>query len=85
MKHHIFDLPFYYIEYGISLVGALQLWQQYEKDPAAAMANYKKALALGGSRPLPELFAAAGLEFDMSGKMLHTLMQSVGTELDRLK
>ncbi len=57
---HIFLHPFYYIEYGIAQLGALQVWANSKRDKAKALNDYKKSLALGGSRPLPELFAAAG-------------------------
>ncbi|MBX7243992.1 MAG: M3 family oligoendopeptidase [Candidatus Sumerlaeaceae bacterium] len=62
-KLHIFCCPLYYIEYAIAQVGALQLWCRYLDDPKAAVEGYRAALALGGSRPLPELFAAAGIRF----------------------
>jgi oligoendopeptidase F len=61
-KQHIFNSPFYYIEYGIAQLGALQVWQNSLRDPAAALRQYRAALALGGTKPLPELFAAAGAE-----------------------
>jgi oligoendopeptidase F len=81
---HLFGLPFYYIEYGIAQLGALQLWLAAGQDAAAALAAYKRALSLGGSRPLPELFAAAGLRLDFGPQMVQTLMDAVGRELDRL-
>jgi oligoendopeptidase F len=61
---HLYLYPFYYIEYGIAQLGALQLYARAKKNPQEALAAYKRALALGGSRPLPELFVAAGLKFD---------------------
>ncbi|MEP7382042.1 MAG: M3 family oligoendopeptidase [Gemmatimonadota bacterium] len=66
---HIFELPFYYIEYGIAQLGALQLWRDAQVDPQATMQRYKRALALGGTRGLPEIYAAAGarLIFDEDG------------------
>lgn len=82
---HIFQFPFYMIEYGIAQLGALGLWLQYKNDKAAAISNYRKALALGGSRPLPELFAAAGLEFDFSEKTIVPLVDAVGQELTQLQ
>jgi oligoendopeptidase F len=57
---HIFLHPFYYIEYGIAQLGALQVWANSKRDRAAALGDYQKALKLGGSRPLPELFQSAG-------------------------
>jgi oligoendopeptidase F len=81
---HIFLYPFYYIEYGIAQLGALQIWQRSLNDRAAAVADYKKALALGGSRPLPELFAAAGIRFDFSDGVIKSLMDTIGCELEKL-
>ena len=60
---HIFEVPFYYIEYGIALTGALGVWSHYRKDPKDAIEAYKNALSLGCARPLPELFEAAGVEW----------------------
>ncbi|HBO98155.1 MAG TPA: M3 family oligoendopeptidase [Candidatus Omnitrophica bacterium] len=72
---HIFEVPFYYIEYGIAQLGALQLWSNARKHPQTALANYKKALAIGGSRPLPELFETAGIKFDFSTKTIAPLVE----------
>jgi oligoendopeptidase F len=81
---HIFLYPFYYIEYGIAQLGALQIWQRSFADRPGAVADYKKALALGGSRPLPELFAAAGVRFDFSDRLIASLMDTIGGELEKL-
>jgi oligoendopeptidase F len=81
---HIFLYPFYYIEYGIAQLGALQIWQRSLTDRAGAVAAYKKALALGGSRPLPELFAAAGIRFDFGDDLIASLMGTTRKELDKL-
>ena len=81
---HIFEYPFYYIEYGIAQLGALQLWVRARRDRQTALADYRKALALGGSRPLPELFAAAGLNFDFSEQTIGPLVKEVEAELARL-
>jgi oligoendopeptidase F len=81
---HIFLYPFYYIEYGIAQLGALQIWQRSLSDPAGAVADYRKALALGGSRPLPELFAAAGIRFDFREELIASLMETIRAELDKL-
>ncbi|MSR44929.1 MAG: M3 family oligoendopeptidase [Phycisphaerales bacterium] len=78
---HLFGSPFYYIEYGIAQLGALQLWRQSRRDPQAALTNYKRALTLGGSKPLPELFSAAGLTFDFGPATVRGLMEEVQTEL----
>lgn len=78
---HLFNHPFYYVEYGIAQLGALQVWSNYRKDPARAVAAYRRALALGGSRPLPELFAAAEVEFDLSPGMIRGLVDDVMQQL----
>ncbi len=81
---HLFGVPFYYIEYGIAQIGALQLWQNARKDKVQALRQYREALKLGGSRPLPELWQAAGLTFDFSQKTLEPLIRAVSDELARL-
>ncbi len=81
---HIFLYPFYYIEYGIAQLGALQVWLNSKQDRARALTSYKQALALGGSRPLPALFEAAGCPFDFSRHTLKPLMGLVARELDNL-
>jgi oligoendopeptidase F len=81
---HLFSHPFYYVEYGIAQLGALQLWLKSRQDPRQALANYRAALALGGTRPLPQLFAAAGIRFDFSEQTLRPLMEAVSAELESL-
>ena len=78
---HIFLHPFYYVEYGIAQLGALQVWFNSKKDKARALAAYHRGLALGGSRPLPELFEAAGCRFDFSRQTVQPLVQLVQSEL----
>ncbi len=81
---HLFEVPFYYIEYGIAQLGAIGLWQQYQQNPEAAVANYIAALKLGGTKTLPDLFKAAGLQFDLSPAHISGLMQFVKKEADNL-
>ncbi len=81
---HIFEVPFYYIEYGIAQLGALQLWRQAKTDPKQALANYRNGLKLGGSRPLPELYRAAGIEFDFSERTIAPLVDLVKKEWEKL-
>jgi oligoendopeptidase F len=81
---HIFLYPFYYVEYGIAQLGALQVWRGARADRAGAIAAYRRGLALGGARPLPELFAAAGIRFDFSEATLRPLIEAVRAELARL-
>lgn len=81
---HIFIHPFYYIEYGIAQLGALQVWANSKRDKAKALNDYKSSLALGGSRPLPELFQAAGSPFDFSAKTIKPLVELTRNELAKL-
>lgn len=82
---HLFEVPFYYIEYGIAQLGAIGMWKQYRDDPKQALDNYMHALSLGGTRTLPELYKAAGIDFDFSHKNISELMLFVKKELDALK
>lgn len=81
---HLFEVPFYYIEYGIAQLGAIGLWMQYQANPKQALENYIQALSLGGTKTLPELYAAAGLKFDLSPNHIKTLMEFTATEMDKI-
>ncbi|WP_165075842.1 M3 family oligoendopeptidase [Paludisphaera rhizosphaerae] len=81
---HIFLYPFYYIEYGIAQLGALQLWKRSLTDRPGAVASYRKALSIGGARPLPQLFEAAGARFAFDVPTIAPLMETIGQELSRL-
>jgi oligoendopeptidase F len=81
---HIFEIPFYYIEYAIAQLGALQLWQLYKKDRKGTVNKFEKALSLGGSEPLPKLFEAAGIKFDFSRKTIAEAVSVVESEWDDL-
>ena len=74
---HLFEVPFYYIEYGIAQLGAIGLWMQFKKDKNKALDNYINALSLGGTRTLPELFEAAGLKFNFAPGTIRELMEFV--------
>jgi oligoendopeptidase F len=67
---HLFEVPFYYIEYGIALTGALGVWSRYRKDRKDAIEAYKCALSIGATRPLPDLFRAAGLQWGFGGNAI---------------
>ena len=82
---HLFEVPFYYIEYGIAQLGAIGMWKQYRKNPKQALENYMSALSLGGTKTLPELYKAAGIDFDFSAQNISELMLFVKNELDALK
>ncbi|UCG34302.1 MAG: M3 family oligoendopeptidase [Phycisphaerales bacterium] len=81
---HPFIVPLYYIEYGIAQLGALQIWLNAKADYRHTVQAYQSALALGGSRPLPELFEAAGIRFDFSAETMVPLVDTVRSELDAL-
>ena len=81
---HIFLHPFYYVEYGIAQLGALQVWANSKQNKREALANYQRALALGNSRPLPELFAAAGCKFSFNRETVKPLVRLVKDEMAKL-
>ncbi|HEX6488699.1 MAG TPA: M3 family oligoendopeptidase [Candidatus Dormibacteraeota bacterium] len=83
-QSHFFLYPLYYIEYGIAQFGALQVWRNAIDDQAAAVRAYRKALALGGTRSLPELYAAAGAELVFDAGKMAPLVDLVEREVDRL-
>ncbi|MCL2284329.1 MAG: M3 family oligoendopeptidase [Fibromonadales bacterium] len=78
---HIFEVPFYYVEYGIAQLGALQVYENAKKDKELAVQNLIKAERLGNSKPLPELFKAAGIKFDFSPKTIEPLASLVWEEI----
>jgi oligoendopeptidase F len=77
-------VPFYYIEYAIAQLGALQFYRLYRDNPQKAVDNYLNALSLGGSRGPVDLFSAGGIKFDFSREMLKTLMDMVEEEMENL-
>ncbi len=79
---HLYEVPFYYIEYGIAQLGAIGLWQQFKENQEAALNNYIKALALGGTKRLPDLFNDAGLAFNFSPEYISGLMKFVKNQLN---
>jgi oligoendopeptidase F len=80
---HLYEVPFYYIEYGIAQLGAIGLWKQYKENKEKALSNYTYALSLGGTRTLPELYEAARLKFDFSKEHIKQLMEFVSTEIEK--
>lgn len=84
-QSHLYGVPFYYVEYGIAQLGALGIWlKSLEEGEGPALAAYRKALSLGGSRPLPELFEAADLPFDFGDATVARLVERVEKELEKL-
>jgi len=76
-KLHIFQVPFYYVEYGLAQLGACQVWANALKDQPSAVANYRKALALGGTASLPVLYAAAGAKFAFDAETLGAIIRLI--------
>ena len=86
-KPHIFEDPFYYIEYGLAQLGAVQVWRNSLRDAPAAVCAYRRALALAGSVPLPQLYQAAGARLAFDTETLSeavALMESRIVELSKL-
>jgi len=81
---HLFEVPFYYIEYGMAQLGAIAVWRNYKKDPAKAYELYKNALSLGYKKSIPEVYKAAGIKFDFSKEYIKELMDFVKAELANL-
>jgi oligoendopeptidase F len=79
-KLHIFHIPFYYVEYGLAQVGALQVWLNSKRDRAAALASYRKGLSLGSTVGLPQLFEAAGGKFSFDAATLKQLVGAITNE-----
>lgn len=83
-KEHIFTSPFYYIEYGLAQLGALQVWRNALHDRTQAVGRYRQALALGYTRSLPELFQAAGVRFAFDRRTVSEVMTLIQDQLTRL-
>ena len=81
---HIYQQPFYYIEYGMAQLGALAIWKNYRENPVDALSAYKKALALGYTRTIPETYQAANIQFDFSQNYIRELMQFLQAEIESL-
>tara|TARA_B100000405_G_scaffold267704_1_gene205627 strand:- start:4147 stop:5847 length:1701 start_codon:yes stop_codon:yes gene_type:complete len=82
---HLFGVPFYYIEYGIAQLGALQLWQTHRKSPEKALKDYENAMKLGNTKILPELFAAAELKLGFDEKHVDSLINEVKTAMAEVR
>jgi oligoendopeptidase F len=81
---HLFEVPFYYIEYGIAQLGALSVWKNYREDGVGALDRFTRALSMGYSKPIPEVYKAAGIEFNFTGSYIKELMDFVWKELNHL-
>lgn len=81
---HIFEVPFYYIEYGIAQLGAIAVWKNYKSDPEKGLQNYLEALKLGYTKTIKEIYETAGIEFNFSAGYVKDLAEFVKDELRKL-
>ncbi|QHL87000.1 M3 family oligoendopeptidase [Nibribacter ruber] len=81
---HLYEVPFYYIEYAMAQLGAVAVWKRYKEEPTAALEGYKKALSLGYTATIGEIYAAAGIRFDFSSEYIQTLVDFVKDEMKKL-
>jgi oligoendopeptidase F len=81
---HIFEVPFYYIEYGMAQLGAIAVWRNYKRDPEQALDLYEAALRLGYTKSIPEIYKAAGIEFNFSQEYVKELADFVKSELEKI-
>jgi oligoendopeptidase F len=82
---HIYEVPFYYIEYGFAQLGAIGVWKNYVENPQRGLQQYKAALTLGNTATIPEIYAAAGVRFDFSPAYMKELFDFVWSEFEKLK
>lgn len=81
---HIFEVPFYYIEYGFAQLGAIAMWKQYKENPATALEHYEAFMKLGYTKSIPEIYKAAGIEFSFSYEYVKDLADFVCSEIQKL-
>ncbi len=78
---HLYEVPFYYIEYGMAQLGAIAVWRNFKNDPKKGLAGYMNALKLGNLKTIPEIYKAAGIKFDFSTAYIRELMKFVRSEM----
>jgi oligoendopeptidase F len=81
---HLYEVPFYYIEYGMAQLGAVAVWRNFRKDRAFGLQGYQNALKLGNLKPIPDIYKAANIKFDFSRDYIRELMQFVRNELHKI-
>jgi oligoendopeptidase F len=81
---HLFEVPFYYIEYGMAQLGAIAVWKNYRENAKKGLEGYMNALKLGYTATIPEIYSAAGIRFDFSREYIRELIGFVQTELDHV-
>ena len=83
-KLHIHTVPFYYVEYGLAQLGAVQVWGNALRNQPAAVASYRKALSLGGTVSLPSLYSTAGAVFSFDSETLKSAAELLMDQIDNL-
>jgi oligoendopeptidase F len=78
---HLYEVPFYYIEYGMAQLGAIAVWRNFKNDPKKGLEGYMNALKLGNLKTIPEIYKAAGIKFDFSTAYIRELMKFVRAEM----
>jgi len=81
---HLFEVPFYYIEYAIAQLGAIAVWKNYKENPKKALEQYLAALSLGYTQPMDKIYETAGIKFDFSEEYVKELASFVKDELEKL-
>jgi oligoendopeptidase F len=81
---HIFEVPFYYIEYGIAQLGAIAVWKNYKENPEKGLSSYLEALKLGYTKTIKEIYETAGIEFNFTASYVKELADFVQAELEKL-
>ena len=81
---HIFEVPFYYIEYAIAQLGAIAVWKNYKNDPETGLSKYMDALKLGYTKTIKEIYETAGIEFNFSATYVKELADFIKIELQKL-
>ncbi|HVS93627.1 MAG TPA: M3 family oligoendopeptidase [Mucilaginibacter sp.] len=81
---HIFEVPFYYIEYGMAQLGAIAVWKNYKENPEKGLQQYLDALKLGYTKTIKEIYETAGIKFDFSAGYVKELAEFVKSEMDKL-
>ena len=82
---HLYEVPFYYIEYGMAQLGAIAMWRSYKELGEDALDNYMNALRLGYTRSINEIYETAGIKFDFSSSYVKELSEFIKIELTKLK
>ena len=81
---HLYEVPFYYIEYGMAQLGAIAVWRNYRQNKQKGLEGYIRALKLGYMKSIPEVYQAANIKFDFSRPYINELMEFIKKELNAI-